>query len=229
MRGMLITSRSFAEYRAMFDLATADLAGGVIDVCAGGSSFVAELSRRGVPALAVDPAYAWPYQRLAAAVSDSIAGGHTLIADRPDRFVWSYYGDLDRHRAIRENAAHRFLADLRDRPGGYVAGALPRLPLRDAAADLAVCSHLLFTWSDRFDARWHLAALRELVRVARREVRVFPLVTAGSGDPVPFRVAVTRALAVDGIDAEERPVPYEFQRGAASMLVLSRRRRAMAR
>jgi hypothetical protein len=52
---VLITSRSYGEYRAMFGLTADDLAGGVLDVCAGGSSFIAECSARRVPAWAVDP------------------------------------------------------------------------------------------------------------------------------------------------------------------------------
>jgi hypothetical protein len=52
---VLITSRSAAEYRAMFDLTPEDLTGSVLDCCAGGSSFAAETGGRVV---AVDPAYA---------------------------------------------------------------------------------------------------------------------------------------------------------------------------
>jgi hypothetical protein len=40
---------------------------------------------------------------------------------------------------------------------------------------LSVCSHFLFTYADRLDLEFHHTALRELHRVARREVRVFPL------------------------------------------------------
>ena len=45
-------------------------------------------------------------------------------------------------------------------------------------------SHFLFTYADRLDLEFHRAALRELHRVARREVRVFPLLEQG-GRPVP--------------------------------------------
>ncbi|MBO0878007.1 MAG: hypothetical protein J2P19_31920, partial [Pseudonocardia sp.] len=62
---MLVTSRSAAEYHAMFDLTPADLAAvSVLDCCAGGSSFAAETAgavasgRNGGWVVAVDPAYA---------------------------------------------------------------------------------------------------------------------------------------------------------------------------
>jgi hypothetical protein len=55
----------------------------------------------------------------------------------------------------------------------------PDLPFRDDVFELALCSHLLFTWSDAFDEEWHRQALADLLRVAR-EVRVFPLVVQGT-------------------------------------------------
>lgn len=219
---MLITSRSYEEYRSMFDLADGDLDGGVVDVSAGGSSFVAECGRRGLWALAVDPVYAEPLGSLAEAVRAAVTHGHDIIAANPDRFVWSYYGDIEQHRRVRERAGATFLADRETPAGRYVAGSLPHLPLRDRTFDLVVCSHLLFTWSDRFDAGWHRAALRELVRVARREVRIFPLVTAGTGEAVGFLPDVVAHVQADGVRAEFRRVPYEFQRGADTMLVLAR-------
>lgn len=219
---MLITSRSFAEYQAMFDLSAHDLTGGVIDVCAGGSSFVAECASGGSRAIAVDPAYAEPRTQLASAVQAAVADGHAIIADHADRFVWDHYGDADHHRAIREQASQTFLADMGQHPERYLAGALPDLPLADDAADLVLCSHLLFTWSGTFDEAWQLAALRELLRVARREVRVFPLVVAGSGDPVPYLADLMAELASDGVDARRQRVPYEFQRGGNEMLSLTR-------
>lgn len=206
----------------MFDLADRDLTDGVADVCAGGSSFVAECHRSGFRALAVDPVYAGDRMTLAAAIQAAVVDGHAIIAANADRFVWHWYGGPDRHRAVRADAAKRFLADLTARPGGYLAGELPRLPLRDRSFGLVVCSHLLFTWSDRFDANWHYAAARELLRVAGREVRIFPLITAGTGDEVPFLGHLIDRLTADGVFVERRAVPYEFQTGGNSMLILTR-------
>jgi hypothetical protein len=73
----------------------------------------------------------------------------------------------------------------------------------------------LFTWSDVFDVHWHRRALAELVRVTRREVRVFPLVVQGTGEPVPFLGQLKAEL-----NARIVTVPYSFQRGANEMLVI---------
>ena len=49
---------------------------------------------------------------------------------------------------------------------GFVAGARARGSdaVADGSFDLAVCSHLLFTWANVFDMAWHEAALREMAR-----------------------------------------------------------------
>jgi SAM-dependent methyltransferase len=213
---MLVTSRSFAEYEAMFDL-PAELPARILDCCAGGSGFTAAVPG----ALAADPAYALSFVDLAAAVREGTAQGGGIVGDHPDDFTWSWYGSAERRDAMRAEAADAFVADRRRRPSRYPAAALPELPFADGAFDLVLCSHLLFTWSDQLDERWHLAALRELARVGA-EVRVFPLVVQRTGEPVPFLDAVRRELAAAGIGTQVRPVPYEFQRGGNRMLVLTR-------
>jgi hypothetical protein len=153
-------------------------------------------------------------------VRGALEAGDQIINRHRHRFDWTWYGSPARREAMRTAAAERFLADLARRPGRYLAGALPHLPLATDAVDLALCSHLLFTWSDQLDEQWHRAALTELARVARREVRVFPLVVQGSGDPVPFLDDLRTDLHTAGLRTQLRPVPYRFQHGAQEMLVV---------
>ena len=51
----LISARSFAEYRAMFELSDGDLRGRILDCPAGGSSFTALAAASGARPVAVDP------------------------------------------------------------------------------------------------------------------------------------------------------------------------------
>ena len=218
---MLVTSRSFEEYEAFFALTAPDLAGAVLDCSAGASGFAAAVNARGGRVTAVDPAYDQGVERLSAAAGAAAAQGREILAQHEDHYVWSWYGTLERHDEIRRAALTEFLADLRAHPHTYVPGSLPQLPFADDTFDLALCSHLLFTWSDVFDEAWHEAALLDLLRVAR-EVRVFPLVVKGSGDPVPFLGALLDRLRGRGHDIEVAGVPYEFQRGADQMLIVRR-------
>lgn len=203
----------------MFDLRDEAVTGTVLDCCAGASSFVSEWTERGGYAVAVDPAYGMPRSTLLASVSESLAGANQIVSEHDDRFVWDWYGSRERRDEMRTEATSRFLADYEANPSAYVAGALPDLPFGDNAFDLVLCSHLLFTWSNQLHADWHFAALRELQRIARDEVRVFPLVVQGTGEPVPFLADVRAALDGVGVRTELRRVPYEFQRDANTMLI----------
>lgn len=215
---MLVTSRSFSEYQAMFDL-PAELPASVLDCCAGGSGFTAVATSMGVDAIAVDPAYDLPLDELADTVRRGTSGGAGIIDQHADDFVWDWFGSPEKRDQLRTEAADAFLADRTHQPSRYVAALLPDLPFVDGRFEPALCSHLLFTWSNEFDAAWHLAALRELKRVAT-EVRVFPLVVQATGAAVPFLDDVRRQLEADGIGSQMRRVPYEFQRGGNQMLVL---------
>jgi len=219
---VLVTSRAYEEYVAFFALDVGALPGmRVLDCCAGASSFVARSCRVGADAVAVDPAYAAGGDELAEIGRRSLHDGNAIADSFPGRFTWQWYGSVEARERMRARALAEFLLDLAEHPARYVTASLPSLPFDDASFDLAVCSHLLFTWADQLGHDWHLAALRELCRVAR-EVRVFPTVLQGAGEPVPFWDALLDDLHRDGVRTETRQVPYEFQVGADTMLVLSR-------
>ena len=219
-----MSSRSYDEYIAMFDLADADLRGRrVLDCSAGGSSFARHARTLGAQVVAVDPAYALEPSVLADTIATSNRNGATIAVDNGDRFVWDWYGSIDARDKMRARALAEFVLDYGSRPGRYVAAALPQLPFRDASFDLALCSHLLFTWADQLGQAWHAAALAELCRVAR-EVRVFPTLVQGPGGEVPFWDELMAAIAADGHVVERRRVPYEFQVGGNTMLVVKRLR-----
>lgn len=217
---MLVSSRSFEEYVAMFGLDSDDLPARVLDCSAGAACFVADAHERGVAAIAVDPAYASPLGDLRRLVRSDLTGCVNMVQRDVQHFTWEWYGSLERREQMRHDAAEAFLADRQNRPSHYIAASLPQLPFGVGSFELAVCSHLLFTWSPELDHEWHRDALVELTRVAR-EVRVFPLVVRRTGQPVEFLPALRDELTELGISSDVRTVPYEFQRQARQMLVLS--------
>lgn len=218
---MLITSRSAAEYRAMFGLTTAEeAAASVLDCCAGGSGFAAETAAR---VIAVDPAYALSQRDLAERVRAALHDGDQIIGAHAKYFDWSWYGEPARRADLRTAAARHFLDDFREYPGRYLAAALPNLPFAAGSFDLVLCSHLLFTWSDVLDAEWHGKALAELIRVARYEARVYPLVVQGTGQPVAFLDDLRAGLRAAGYRSRIQRVPYRFQKNADRMLVIEAR------
>lgn len=214
----LVSARSFEEYRAMFALTGRDLAGAILDCPGGGSGFAAGAGALGAAVTAVDPVYALAAERLGALVLGETERGSAHTGSAADRYVWDYFGDLDGHRAVRAASAAAFAADLVANPHRYRAGSLPALPFADRSFDLVLSSHLLFTYADRLDAAFHVAALRELLRVCRGEVRVFPLLDQAGGR---CGALLGRVLAELAVPAEVRVVDYEFQRGGNELLVLT--------
>jgi hypothetical protein len=215
----LVSARSAAEYRAMFALTDDDLRGRVLDCPGGGASFTAAARAGGTEAFAVDPVYATPPPELVARLEGELARGSAWATAHADRYVWGFHGDPAGHARLRAESAAAFARHLAEHPGHHVAAALPDLPFADGAFDLVLSSHLLFTYADRLDAGFHVAALRELARVGA-EVRVYPLVDQAGRALPDLLAAVVAELGDAGVRAEVEDVPYEFQRGARSMLRL---------
>lgn len=217
----LISSRSFAEYKAMFMLTDSDLRSRLLDCPAGASSFTAQASTLGSPVTAVDPVYAMAPPALREMVKRESGRGSAHTAAGVDRYRWDFYGDLQGYREMRERAADIFARDIEDHPERYVAAALPDLPFADGQFDLVLSSHFLFTYADRLDEDVHHAALLELHRICRHQVRVFPLLDQ-AGRALPHMTgAVLGRLTRQGIAWRIVQVPYEFQRGGNEMLVIS--------
>ncbi|WP_063048648.1 hypothetical protein [Nocardia arthritidis] len=219
--GYLLTGRSLSEYRAMFALTDDDLRGDILDCPGGAASFAAEAAQLGARVVAVDPVYRMPAAELTALAATELEHGAAHTAADAHRYVWDFYGDLDGHRDMRRAAAARFAEDLHHNPRRYRFGILPALDFPDRAFDLVLSSHLLFTYADRLDFDFHLAALRELARLSRGSVRVFPLVDHAGGPLDDLLDRLRKTLHDTGIRTDIAEVDFEFQRGARSMLRLT--------
>ncbi|MET7767069.1 methyltransferase domain-containing protein [Nocardia sp. NPDC005366] len=217
----LVSARSLAEYRAIFALSDAELRHRRILDCPGGaSSFTAEAGELGAHVTAADPIYARPATQLRSLALAETDRGREWANTHHDRYRWDWYGTPDQHHHIRSTAATTFGADIADHPQRYVAASLPFLPFPDNSFDLVLSSHLLFTYADRLDADFHLAALLELSRVAIGETRLYPLVDH-LGEPQDELVArLRKELRDKGIDTSIRDADYEFHHGATALLIL---------
>ena len=212
--------RSRREYELMFDLAGADLSRGVLDCGGGPASFAAESLNSGPRVVSADPIYAFTGAEIRArfdAIADSMI---TQVRATPDDWNWSYHGSPEGLLANRRAALESFLKDYEQgaRERRYLAGELPSLPFESRSFGVAVCSHLLFLYSEILDEDFHVRAATELCRVAD-DVRMFPLLTLRR-EPSPHLNAVRRAAEAAGWKSEVVTVDYEFQRGGNQMLRL---------
>lgn len=168
--------RSFDEYRRMFAFREDDSAKSIVGVADGPSSFNAEAHRCCWRVRSLDPIYAFPPAVIGSRVERVLDRMVDSVAARPDHWLWSRFPNATDLKDYRRQVLQTFLEDV---PGGaqqgrYVAGGLPQLPFRSDTFDLALCSYLLFVYTDALDLTFHLNAVDELLRVAP-EVRIFPV------------------------------------------------------
>jgi hypothetical protein len=211
--------RSFDEYVRMFALGERELGLRIVGCGDGPASFNVEMFRRGNRVISVDPLYRFSAAEIAQRVHE-IAGDMVEGARRKaDAFVWTDFQSPEELGRRRLEIMQLFLADyeIGRREGRYVDSALPAVPFSDGEFDLALCSHLLFTYSNLFNANDHVSAIREMCRVAR-EARIFPVLDMFDGGRSRHLDSVMERLREQGFTAELVCVPYEFQRGGNEML-----------
>ena len=214
--------RSRREYELMFSLSAEDLSGGVLDCGGGPASFTAELTASEIRAVSVDPIYAFSGSEIRARFESVVERMLAQVRATPGDWTWTYHRDPDDLCANRRAAVERFLADYDAglRAGRYVVGELPSLPFTSDSFQFAVCSHLLFLYSDLLSEAFHIRSVLELSRVAH-EVRLFPLLTLAR-EPSRHVGAVQFALQQQGWSSEVVTVKYELQRGGNKMLRIFR-------
>ncbi|HIK33338.1 MAG TPA: SAM-dependent methyltransferase [Oscillatoriales cyanobacterium M59_W2019_021] len=210
--------RSFEEYVRMFHLTPTDLQSSILDCAGGPASFNAGMYRRGHPVISCDPIYQFTAAEISQRIQDTYSTVVEGVRANLGCYVWRDMESPDRLGAVRMAAMEDFLADL---PRGFAEGRyrvaqLPDLPFGDRTFSLALCSHLLFTYSDLLSAEFHWHAIRELCRIAS-QVRIFPLLDL-AGEVSPHLKSVVQQLQGEGYQVAIEPVSYEFQKNGNQML-----------
>ena len=210
--------RSFGEYVEMFALSDHDLQQRILGCGDGPASFNAALTRQGGRIVSVDPLYRFSVEDIRRRIKATYAAVMDQTRKNRDEFIWTRIGSVEELGRLRMAAMEEFLRDYPQgvKQGRYRNGELPYLSFSDREFDLALCSHLLFLYSQKLSADFHVAAIRELCRVAG-EVRIFPLLELG-GRASRHLQAVVEGLMAEGYNVAIVPVPYEFQRGGNEML-----------
>jgi len=218
---IVFIGRTYEEYLSMFNLTQADLEGRTILDCPGGAcSFTAYANKRGADATAADIAYCYGVEELQKKGMQDLE--HTLAKMERIQagFVWDYFKSMDELRKCRYQALTDCINDMKQHPKHYVPATLPVLPFADKQFDMTLSAHLLFVYSDRLDYDFHLKTIQELIRVTKREIRLFPL-TNLSGEKYDQLERLRSELHQQGYSTEEIKVKYEFQKGANSMLKIT--------
>jgi hypothetical protein len=215
--------RSFSEYCLMFGLSDAHASARILGVGDGPSDFNARASAQGWRVVSVDPTYRYASSDLAQrcqAVVDTMTQAVSMV---PTHWTWSRHESIASLREHRLQTTHNFLQDFESTAssGRYVAAALPVLPFRSNSFDIAICAHLLFSWSGVLDLTIHLQSVLEMLRVAP-EVRMFPTGRNLSSRRSKYADAVVAHVLADGHHARFQSMHPGRPDASAECLIISR-------
>jgi len=212
--------RSLLEYIQMFGLSHAEMQQHILDCGGGPASFNAEMTAQGGSVYSCDPIYQFSAEQIAQRVAETRPLILEKVREYQQNYVWTTIPNPEMLGEIRLKAMHQFIEDFPQgrEEGRYQAAELPNLPYADQQFDLALCGHLLFSYSENLSLEMHQQSIRELCRVAR-EVRIFPVLTL-NGERSPWLDPIMAERQQAGYTAELVTVAYEFQRGGNQMLRL---------
>ena len=210
--------RSFDEYAAMFALSKDDLKKRFLDCGGGPSSFNCVLTKLGGQVISADPIYRFDSGDIRRRVDETFEQVMDQTRRNREEFVWRQIPSVEALGRVRMAAMKEFLSDygLGKKEGRYVDACLPFLLFKDGEFDIALCSHLLFLYSDQLSEEFHLQSIEELCRVSS-EARIFPLLELGARRSRHLK-AVIEGLKKNGFAAVVEAVPYKFQKGGNEML-----------
>lgn len=195
-----------------------------LDCGAGPSSFNAEMTAAGRTVVSVDPLYDYSTVELSARVDETFDGIMQQVEVNRHLFRWDFFQSTEQLRASRSETMKRFFADYEagKQQKRYITASLPQLPFDNEQFDVALCSHLLFLYSEVMSLDFHVLAIREMLRVAD-EVRIFPLCDL-NGNLSPHLKEVIKTFRNDRCHTQIINVPYEFQKGVNQCLLIRKKR-----
>ena len=212
--------RSLDEYSKMFALSSVDLQQRILGVGDGPASFNAEGTKVGLNIVSIDPIYQFSSAEIKLRFEAIIDNIIDQVIATPNNWVWQYYRNPQDLKANRIRIFKTFLQDyeLGKQEARYQIQELPQLDFTTGSFDLALCSHLLFLYSQQFSLDFHVASIQEILRVSR-EVRIFPLLTLMQ-QTYPHLDFIVQKFNNLGYTVMIKPVPYEFQPGGNKMLII---------
>ena len=216
--------RSRDEYEKMFSLTENDLKKRLLGVGDGPASFNAEMTAAGHSVISIDPLYVFNIDTIRQQFESVVDNIIDQVKATQAHWVWTYHRSPERLKENRIHTFRTFAADYKRGKvaGRYVAGELPQLPFADSQFELALCSHLLFLYSDLLSFEFHYKATMEMLRVAT-EVRLYPLLNLTLARS-PYVEPLLADLEADGHDVQVERVNYEFQKGGTEMLRICRKK-----
>ena len=215
--------RSFEDYVEMFALTPEDLERSILGCGDGPASFNSRMKKKGKSITSINPIYSFSAQQIQSRIETESENVLQQTTQNQEKFIWTKIKSVEELGRLRMAAMTEFLTDYEKGKleGRYLFAELPHLPFKENQFELALCSHLLFLYTDNLSLDFHLTSIQELCRVSR-EVRVFPLADVNAIIS-PYVAKVKELLTKQGHSVEEVQVDYEFQKNINKMLKITKR------
>lgn len=219
---IVFIGRTFGEYLDMFSLSVEELQGKkILDCPAGACSFTAVGNKSGLDVTACDIAYDHSSEGLKNKGLQDIEHTMEHMKKAQNNYKWDYFRDIEGLKKHRMSALQDCVNDMKKSKARYIPVALPSLPFKDEEFDILLSAHFLFMYAEKLDYQFHIETLNEFLRVAKEEVRIFPLDDL-EGKRYEHLGKIISYLSESGYTVEEVKVPYEFQINANSMLKIKK-------
>ena len=211
--------RNLNEYKKMFLLTPEDLLSKILGCADGPSSFNYELTLANGKVTSIDPIYEFSKEEIQQRINDTSQTVSQQLRLNQNDFIWKDIKDVNELIAIRLEAMNDFLNDydkgLKEKR--YIHEVLPELSFEENSFDLVLCSHFLFLYSDNFDTDFHINSILKMCKIAKKEVRIFPIVDLKNNKSKHLD-RVLNSLDEKGFCSELVKTQYEFQKGGNEML-----------
>ncbi|BAW30890.1 MAG TPA: methyltransferase domain-containing protein [Methanothermobacter sp.] len=219
IKGPIFTGRTCREYLHMFNLNLEELEGAsILDCAAGASSFTPIMHSLGFNVKAVDILYGESPGKLYQMCEEHLKILKEAL-EKKTSYIWKFYKDPDEMFRERLEACKIFMSDYRIGMGRrYIRADLRKLPFPSGSFDLVLCSHLLYIYDHRLDWKFHQESIKEMLRVCRGEVRIYPLVKE-NGEKSIYLERTFDSLP-EGVNARIEKVDYIFRPSANEMLCI---------
>ncbi len=212
---VVFIGRTLSEYKRMFDIEMNSLNGlRVLDCPSGASSFTAEANSSGINVVGCDIFYeVYDSCELEEIGLKDIEYIMHRVSLNPERYKWEYYKSIHQLREYRLRSLNGFIHDypLGTELKRYVKAVLPKLPFEQKSFDIVLSGNFLFNYAGLLSYEFHLLSILEMLRISRKEVRMFPI----------HQLNATLPSFLDNLIRDiKKNVQHEFLKGANKMLRL---------
>ncbi len=220
---VVMLGRVFDEYYHMFslkDISPADTK--ILDVASGVSSFCTQANKKGYNVTASDIIYDRSPEELYKQGLLDVQEIMEQMSSVAHKYNWEYFKDIEILQATRLNALSLFVENYKEFGSKrYINVKYPCSNFFENQFNVSLVSHFLFLYENMLDYKFHKDTVKELARITRDEIRIFPLVNF-KGITSRYISELMNDVELGFLEFTIRKVEFNFMKNADDLLVIRR-------